>query len=78
MKLLEQLGFRNADEMDIHIALVSVRTSWIVLIIALLVWSLNDLIVWGELSLPFILLSLGLAIYFITILTMRSKLGNGK
>jgi hypothetical protein len=70
------LGFREADEMDIHIALAAIRTSWIVIVVALLIWSLYNFFTKGLLTAPFILLSIGLTIYFATILYMREKLSN--
>ena len=77
MDLIKKLGFRKADEMDIHIAHVAVRTSWIVIIIALLVWSLYNFIRGGTISPSFIPLSLGLAVYFATTIYMREKLSDG-
>lgn len=77
MNILKRLGFRKADEMDIHIALVSAHTSWIIIITALLIWSLYIFISDGTISPSFIFLGLGLAVYYGTIIYMRGKLGNG-
>jgi hypothetical protein len=77
MDLMKKFGFRSADEMDLHIALNAVRASWIVLMISLLTWSIFELIRAGKLTLPFILLSIGLAIYFGTILYLRKKFSSG-
>ena len=77
MGSMKNLGFRRADEMDLHIALRAVRVSWIIIMASLLVWSLFDFISTGNLTLPFILLSLGLAVYFAMILYLRKKLSNG-
>jgi hypothetical protein len=77
MDLVKKLGFRTADEMDIHIANVAVRTSWVITIIALLISSLYGFIREGSITPSFIPLGLGLAVYFATIIYMRKKLGNG-
>jgi hypothetical protein len=74
---MKKLGFREADEMDSHIAFVAVRTSWIVTLVALLVWSIYDFFNEGTLTPPFILLSIGLAVYFLSTLYLRGKLGTG-
>jgi hypothetical protein len=74
MKFLQPLGFRNADEMDMYISLVAVRTSWLVITIALLIWSLYDVATKGAVTRPLILLGIGQAVYFSTIRTMRKKL----
>ena len=77
MDLIKKLGFRKADEMDIHIANVAVRTSWVVIIIELLIWSLYNFIRGGTISPSIIPLGLGLAVYFATLLYMREKLSDG-
>jgi len=77
MDLMKKLGFRTADEMDIHVANVAVRTSWVITITALLISSLFGFIKEGSMPSSFIPLGLGLAAYFATILYMREKLGNG-
>lgn len=77
MGLMKNLGFRSAGEMDLPIALTAARTSWIVIMILLLIWSFYDFIRAGKLTSPFVLLSIGLAIYFTTILYLRKKLGSG-
>jgi hypothetical protein len=77
MDLMKNLGFRCADETNLHIALIAVRTSWIVIVVSLLIWSFFDIIRAGKLTSPFILLNIGLAIYFITILYLRKKIGSG-
>lgn len=70
------LGFREADETDIYSALIAVRTSWIVIVAALLTWSLYNFFTKALLTEPFILLSIGLAIYFATHLYVREKLSD--
>jgi len=74
MKLLQRLGFRQADEMDIHIALFAVRSSWIVIMIALLIWSIYDVVTKGTITMPLNILLLGGFVYFSTDLYMRKKL----
>ena len=39
MKLLQRLNFLKADEMDLQIALSAVRSSWLVVMVTLWVWS---------------------------------------
>ncbi len=77
MKFLKKLGFRDADEMDMHIAIRAAHTSWVVVIIALLIWSFYDFFTKAKLTEPFIILSIGLVIYFVTILHMRKRLSSG-
>lgn len=77
MDLMKKLGFRKADEMDLHIEHIAVRTSWLTIVIALLIWSLYSFIKEGVLSPSFIPLGLGLAVYYTTIIYMREKLSDG-
>jgi hypothetical protein len=77
MKFLRKFGFRKSDEMETLNALIAVRTSWIVIIIALLIWSLYDFFVDQILSPAFLLLSVGLMIYFLITLYMSSESGSG-
>jgi hypothetical protein len=77
MNLAERLGFRKADEMDISIALVAVRSSWIVLMIALLIWSLFDVVAKQTITMPLNVFLLGGFVYFSTDLYMRRKLSGG-
>ncbi len=74
MKLVQRLGFRQADEMDIHIALFAVRSSWLVIMIALLIWSTYDIVTKGTITMPLTILLLGGIVYFSTDLYMRKKL----
>jgi hypothetical protein len=60
-----------------HISQIAVRTSWLVITIALLIWTIFDLVTEGSITRPLIMLSMGQAIYFGTMLYMRKKLGNG-
>lgn len=76
MKLIQRLGFRQADEMDIHIALFAVRSSWLVIMIALLVWSIYDIVTKGTITLPLTILLLGGIVYFSTDLYVRKKLSS--
>ena len=76
MDLMKKLGFRKADEMDTYIANVAVRTSWLTLTIALLIWSLYSFIEKATITPAFIFLGLGLAVYFAAILYMRAKLSD--
>ena len=73
MDLMKKLGFRKADELDIHIANTAVRTSWILTMTVLLVWSIYKFIEGGSIPPAFIVLGLGLVVYFGTILVMREK-----
>ena len=77
MKLLQRLGFRKADEMDIHIALFAVRSSWFAIMIALLIWSIYDIVTKGVITMPLNILLLGGIVYFSTDLYMRKKLCDG-
>jgi hypothetical protein len=74
LKYLEKIGFRKTNESDRHIANIAVKTSWIVVVLALLGWSLYDLFSLGNISTPFIILSLGLAVYFFTMLYFRNQM----
>ena len=77
MKLLQRLGFMKADEMDIHIALFAVRSSWLVIMIALLIWSTYDALTKQTITMPLTILMLGGIVYFCTDLYMRRKLSGG-
>ena len=77
MKLLQRLGFSIADEMDIYIALSAVRSSWLVVMIALLVWSTYDVVTKQTITWPLTILILGVFIYFTIDLYMRRKLSSG-
>ena len=77
MKLLQRLGFMKADEMDIHIALFAVRSSWIVIIIALMIWSIYDVVTKQIITIPLCILLFGLIIYFFSSLYMRKRLSDG-
>jgi hypothetical protein len=77
MKLLQRLGFMKADEMDIHIALFAVRSSWIVIIIALMIWSIYDVVTKQTITMPLSILLLGGIVYFFTDLYMRRRLSGG-
>jgi len=78
MKLLKKLGFMETNEMSDRINFVAVRSSWIIVMVALLFWSLYDFFNERTLTQPFILLSIGLVIYFAIILYMRGKIDHGK
>lgn len=77
MKLLQRLGFTKADEIDRHIALFAARSSWLVIMSALLIWSIYDVITKQTITMPLSILLLGGMIYFSTDLYMRSKLNSG-
>ena len=77
MKLLQRLGFLKADEMDIHIALIAVRSSWFVIMIALWIWSTYDVVTMQKITLPLTILMLGVFVYFSIDLFMRRKLNSG-
>jgi hypothetical protein len=77
MGLLRRLGFRTADELDLHIALSAVRSSWLVIMLALWVWSTYDVITWQTLTLPLTLLMLGILVFFSTDLYLRRKYSGG-
>ena len=76
MKILQRLGFRKADELDIHIALFAVRSSWLVILIALWIWATYDVITKQTITTPLTILLLGLLVYSTTDLYMRRKLGS--
>ena len=77
MKLLQRLGFMKADEMDIHIALFAVRSSWIVLIIALMIWSIYDVVTKQTIKMPLNILLLGGIVYLFSNLYTRRRLSCG-
>lgn len=77
MKLLQRLGFMKADEMDIHIALFAVRSSWIVIIIALMIWSIYDVVTKQTITMPLNILLLGGIVYFFADLYTRRRLSCG-
>ncbi len=77
MRLLQRLGFTKADEMDMHIALFAVRSSWIVVMIALMVWSFYDVATKQTITMPLDILLFGVIVYFSTDLYMRKKLNGG-
>ncbi len=76
MNLLRRLGFRKADEMDIHIALIAVRASWLVMLVALIIWSIYDAAITQSITIPFIIFLLGLLVYSSTDLYVRRKLSS--
>ena len=47
---------RRMDEMEMSIQLRAVRWSWIYTVVFLVAWTLYDVIRWGDVRLPFILL----------------------
>ncbi len=77
MKLFQKLGFNKADEMDTHIALFAVRSSWLVIMIFLLIWSIYDVITKQTITMSLTLLMLGVFVYFSTDLFMRRRLSSG-
>ncbi len=78
MKLLQRLGFTKADETDNQIALFAVRSSWLVTMIALLIWSTYDVITKQTITMPLNILLLGGIVNFFTDLYMRRKLKGKK
>lgn len=78
MKLLQRLGFTKADETDIQIAFFAVRSSWLVTMIALLMWSTYDVITKQTITMPLNILLLGGIVYFFTDLYMQRKLKGKK
>ncbi len=77
MKLSQRLGFKKADEMDTHIALFAVRSSWLVVMIVLCIWSIYDVVTKQTITMPLNILILGGFVYFSTDLYMRRKLSSG-
>ena len=77
MKLFQKLGFMKADEMDVHIALFALRSSWIVINIALMLWSIYDVVTKQMITMPLIILLLGGIVYFFADLYMRRRLSGG-
>jgi hypothetical protein len=59
----------NKNLREIHTA---ARVSWLVTMVGLLIWSLVEFFARGELGVPFILLSLGLAVFFGSLLIIRN------
>ena len=77
MEFLRRIGFMKADEMDRQIALVAVRSSWLVVMIALWVWAVYDVATRQTITWSLILLLLGMTVFFSTDLAMRRKLSGG-
>lgn len=77
MKLLQRLGITKSNEIDIHIALFAVRSSWLVIMMALLIWSIYDVITKRTITMPLNILLLGGIVYFSTDLYMRRGLNSG-
>lgn len=77
MKLSQRLGFTEADEMDTHIALFAVRSSWLVVMIVLWIWSIYDVVTKQTITMPLTILLFGGIVYFSTDLYMRRKLSSG-
>lgn len=73
MKFLQRLGFTTADEADLQIAFVAVRSSWLVTMLALLLWSTYDLIVKQTMTMPLNVLLLGGMVYFATELYLQRQ-----
>jgi hypothetical protein len=77
MQLMKRLGFRRADEMDVLIALSAIRLSWLVVMVALLVWSIYGVVRAHEFTTPLLVLMLGLFVYTSTDLYLRRKWTGG-
>lgn len=77
MHLIKRLGFSRADEMDVQIALSSIRLSWLVVMLALLVWSVYSVATVHELTTPLVVLMMGLFAYTSTDLYLRRKWAGG-
>ena len=77
MKFFQRLGFRKSDELDMRIALIAVRSSWVVVMLALLAWSIYDFVTKATLTIPFSILTFGLIVFYATDLVMRKKYNSG-
>ncbi|MGI6613767.1 MAG: hypothetical protein GX839_04200 [Fastidiosipila sp.] len=66
---------RKMDEMEMSIQLRAVRCAWLYSVLFLVVWMLYDLIKWGDLRLPFILLTSQNLVLFGFVFYFRRKMG---
>ncbi|HTX78147.1 MAG TPA: hypothetical protein VMC62_00690 [Longilinea sp.] len=74
MDLFRKLGFTKADEMDSHIALCAVRSSWLVVMLALFALSTYDVATQQTVTMPFIIFLLGMSAFFSTDLYLRRNM----
>jgi hypothetical protein len=69
-------GFRKMDEMEMSINLNAIRIAWVYSVIFLFVWVIYDWIKMSSFnSMPFILMSSQLAVYWSIQLFLKWKLG---
>jgi hypothetical protein len=78
MKLFQKLGFTKADELDQHIALCSVRLSWLTVMLALFIWSVYDVIMTHTITMPLTVFFLGIISFFSTDLYLRRDLSSDR
>ena len=77
MRMLQRLGFAKADELDKHIALCAVRSSWLVVMLALFALSTYDVATQQTVTMPFIIFLLGMSVFFSTDIYLRRNMTNG-
>lgn len=75
MNLFKKMGFGKADEMETYISYLALRLEMLVVMTGLIVLSFYEYLKTGILGLPFLLMSLGVIVYFSAILYFKRKLG---
>lgn len=68
----------RADEMEMYINLKSIRIAWAYTVLVLLVWSVYEMVKFGELGWPFYLMITQNLIIFVSKEIIRRKLTAGK
>ncbi|HEX2923814.1 MAG TPA: hypothetical protein VHS28_07295 [Chloroflexota bacterium] len=78
MTVMRRLGFRiGSDEMYLHISGLAARLSWATLVVVLLGWSIYDGVRLHILPAQFVVLGLGLIVYWtVYLLVLRDLTGS--
>ncbi|NLK51541.1 MAG: hypothetical protein GX295_03705 [Syntrophomonadaceae bacterium] len=66
--------FKKADEMETHIAFLSMRITWVFTTLALLAWSWYDFFYYNKLNYAFIIVATGGVIYWLTSIYYKFKM----
>ncbi len=66
---------RKMDEMEMSIQLRAVRWSWLYTVVFLVAWVIYDVVRWGEVRLPFILLVSQNLVLFACVSFFRRRMG---
>ncbi|MTI95261.1 MAG: hypothetical protein FH749_07210 [Firmicutes bacterium] len=64
MSFFKKLGFRRSDELDLHIAFLSMRVAWVFTTIALLAWTLQEVISTGQFGVQGIIFFLSQTVFW--------------